>query len=221
MAMHGNAGLRLSFPFKGGGTINLYTILFIVFFGIGYGAYYATADMPIPMVADCSDYGTYRSGKYSPGIMGTMFSLVDKLVSSLAQTLVALIFLACTGVNKLPNDATPYETKLLSQLELTGKDGAVTTICTDGTWQWSNDGPIRFADNKDGEIVDARMTPSYSGRAKITSAPVRFCSFSPNRECRKKAGKRVQPLNNYTCRFRPSSLKRADKSGLDGLQDGK
>ena len=37
---------------------SLYTILFIAFFGIGYGAYYATADMPIPMVADCSDYET-------------------------------------------------------------------------------------------------------------------------------------------------------------------
>ena len=77
----------LSFPFNGGGAINLYTILFILFFGIGYGAYYATADMPIPMVADCSDYETYRSGKYIPGIMGTLFSLVDKLVSSLAQRL--------------------------------------------------------------------------------------------------------------------------------------
>ena len=110
MAAHGNAALNLSFPFQGGGAINIYTILFIVCFGIGYGAYYATADMPIPMVADCSDYETYRSGKYIPGIMGTMFSLVDKLVSSLAQTLVALIFLACTGVNELPNDATPYST---------------------------------------------------------------------------------------------------------------
>ena len=39
-------------------SINLYTVLFIVFFGIGYGAYYSTADMPIPMVADCSDYET-------------------------------------------------------------------------------------------------------------------------------------------------------------------
>ena len=89
-------------------TINLYTILFILFFGIGYGAYYATADMPIPMVADCSDYETYRSGKYIPGIMGTLFSLVDKLVSSLAQTLVALIFLVCAGLSELPTDATPY-----------------------------------------------------------------------------------------------------------------
>ncbi|MFG6352722.1 MAG: MFS transporter, partial [Oscillospiraceae bacterium] len=108
LSSHGDPARMLSFPFQGGGAINLYTILFIVCFGIGYGAYYATADMPIPMVADCSDYETYRSGKYIPGIMGTLFSLVDKLVSSLAQTLVAIIFLICTGVNELPNDATPY-----------------------------------------------------------------------------------------------------------------
>lgn len=105
---YGNPSLMLSFPFKGGSAINLYTVLFIVFFGVGYGAYYATADMPIPMVADCSDYETYRSGKYIPGIMGTMFSLVDKLVSSLAQTLVAFIFLACAGLADLPTDSTPY-----------------------------------------------------------------------------------------------------------------
>ena len=103
-----NAAMTLSFPFNGGGAINLYTILFILFFGIGYGAYYATADMPIPMVADCSDYETYRSGKYIPGIMGTLFSLVDKLVSSLAQTLVAFIFLIFAGLSELPTDATPF-----------------------------------------------------------------------------------------------------------------
>ena len=58
-------------------------------------------------------------------------------------------------------------------------------------------------------------------RTNRMSTPVRFCSFSPNRECRKMAGKGVQPLNNYTCRFCPSSLKCTDKSGLDGLQAGK
>ena len=105
---YGNAATTLAFPFSGGGAINLYTIAFILFFGIGYGAYYATADMPIPMVADCSDYETYRSGKYIPGIMGTLFSLIDKLVSSLAQTLVSIIFLICAGLNELPTDATPY-----------------------------------------------------------------------------------------------------------------
>ena len=56
------------------------------------------------------------------------------------------------------------ETKLLAQLEIDGVPVAVT----DASWQWSNDGPIRFADNKDGEIVDARCAPRYAGMAKIT-----------------------------------------------------
>lgn len=61
------------------------------------------------------------------------------------------------------------ETKLWAQLEVTAGNGTVTAVETDGDWDWSNDGAIRFADNKDGEIVDARMTPSYSGKAKVTS----------------------------------------------------
>lgn len=61
------------------------------------------------------------------------------------------------------------ETKLLAQLELTLADGRVQIITTDGKWDWSNDGPIRFADNKDGEIVDANLTPGYGGKAKVTS----------------------------------------------------
>lgn len=64
------------------------------------------------------------------------------------------------------------ETKLLAQLEITKKDGTVEQILTDESWKWSNDGPIRFADNKDGEIVNAQFTPSYAGSAKVTSHPV-------------------------------------------------
>jgi len=88
-------------------SINLYTIAFILFFGIGYGAYYSTADMPIPMVADCADYETYRSGKFIPGIMGTLFSLVDKLVSSLSATVVG-VAVTLIGLDKLPTKATPF-----------------------------------------------------------------------------------------------------------------
>lgn len=98
---------NLSIMTDGNLTINLYTILFIVFFGVGYGAYYATADMPIPMVADCSDYETFRSGKYIPGIMGTLFSLVDKLVSSLAATIVG-IAVSAIGLSGLPTQDDPY-----------------------------------------------------------------------------------------------------------------
>lgn len=63
-------------------------------------------------------------------------------------------------------------TKFLAQLELTHADGSVQTVAADESWDWSNDGPIRFADNKDGEIVDARALPSYGGKARITTHPV-------------------------------------------------
>ena len=61
------------------------------------------------------------------------------------------------------------ETKLLMQLEIAYADGTIDSVCTDGTWAWSNDGPIREADNKDGEIVEAFREPSYRGKAKETS----------------------------------------------------
>lgn len=64
------------------------------------------------------------------------------------------------------------QTKLLAQLEIVLDDGTIRMVVSDGSWQWSDDGPIRFADNKDGEVIDARLTPSYSGRAKVTSHPV-------------------------------------------------
>ena len=64
------------------------------------------------------------------------------------------------------------ETKLLMQLEIAYADGTTETIGTDRTWDWSNDGPIRFADNKDGEIVETFRTPMYMGHAKETSHSV-------------------------------------------------
>ncbi len=103
----GNPAFNLSVMADGKLAINLYTILFILFFGVGYGAYYSTADMPIPMVADCADYETYRSGKFIPGIMGTLFSLVDKLVSSLSATVVSLALLFI-NVRDLPTKETAY-----------------------------------------------------------------------------------------------------------------
>ena len=60
------------------------------------------------------------------------------------------------------------QTKLLAQLEITHADGSIQTVLSDETWDWSNDGPIRFADNQDGEVVDANAAPTYSGKAKVT-----------------------------------------------------
>ena len=64
------------------------------------------------------------------------------------------------------------ETKLLSQLEITFADSSVQTVVSDESWEWSNDGPIRFADNKDGETVEAFRTPLYLGKARCTKHKV-------------------------------------------------
>ena len=88
-------------------TLNAYTLIFIVLYGLGYGAYYSTADMAIPMVADVSDYEMFRSGNYAPGVVGTLFSFVDKLVSSLSTTVVGIAITA-VGLATLPDTDTPY-----------------------------------------------------------------------------------------------------------------
>ena len=64
------------------------------------------------------------------------------------------------------------QTSILAQMELTLADGSVEIIATDATWAWSNDGPIRFADLKDGEVYNAMMQPGYSGKAQIVNAPI-------------------------------------------------
>ena len=64
------------------------------------------------------------------------------------------------------------ETKIIAQLELTKEDGSLEIICSDGSFSWSNDGPIQFADNKDGEVVQAAKKPSYQKKAKVTSHDV-------------------------------------------------
>lgn len=55
-------------------------------------------------------------------------------------------------------------TQVMAELDL-----GDSVVVTDETWKWSNDGPIRFADLKDGEIVDFRREPSYQGKVRIGS----------------------------------------------------
>ncbi len=64
------------------------------------------------------------------------------------------------------------QTKVYAQLEITDKAGNRSTIGTDKSWMWSNDGTIRFADNKDGEVIEAWRKPSYSQSAKETKCSV-------------------------------------------------
>lgn len=64
------------------------------------------------------------------------------------------------------------KSKVYAQLEIYDKEGKEEDILTDSSWSYSNDGPTRFADNKDGEKIDSNKTPSYSSFAKKTSCKV-------------------------------------------------
>ncbi len=61
------------------------------------------------------------------------------------------------------------ERKLLVQLEVTDDTGKTEAVVSDDTWDWSNDGPVLFADNKGGEEIDARKSPSYGKKANVTA----------------------------------------------------
>ena len=67
------------------------------------------------------------------------------------------------------------QTKLMAQIEIEFIDGTTQIVCTDDSFEWTSDGPIRFADNKDGEIYDARFDDFVNAnwsKAKITSHDV-------------------------------------------------
>ena len=90
----------------------LFTICFMVLTIIYNGFNSVNSNVVITMTADCADYEVYRSGRYVPGMIGTLFSFVDKLISSLSATVVGLMCAAIGFTQALPNAQTPYSTKL-------------------------------------------------------------------------------------------------------------
>lgn len=79
--------------------INVLTICFILVYVLLNGCKSITNNMVVPMIADCSDYEQYRSGKFVPGLMGALFSFVDKVFSALGTAFVGLIMMIM-GYNK-------------------------------------------------------------------------------------------------------------------------
>lgn len=91
---------------QGGLNMGFFTIAYIVLTVAIAGFQGISGNIVIPMTADCADYEVYRSGKYVPGLMGTLFSLVDKLISSFAPLLTGVMLAAIGFKNKLPDANT-------------------------------------------------------------------------------------------------------------------
>lgn len=70
----------------------------------------ANASLTNVMIADCADYEMSRTGKFMPGMVSTVFSFVDKFVSSFATAIVGFIVAAIGFKDVLPqvtDQATP------------------------------------------------------------------------------------------------------------------
>ena len=68
--------------------LNAQTFIYLSLLSLVGGVVAVGGNIVIPMIADTSDYETYRTGNYIPGMLGTIFSFVDKLISSLATVLI-------------------------------------------------------------------------------------------------------------------------------------
>lgn len=86
-------------------TSNLFGIMtmsFIVIWSIARGIVSASGALTINAISDVADYETYRTGRYVPGMMGTLFSFVDKIISSFATVVVMSAVAAIGYKDKLP-----------------------------------------------------------------------------------------------------------------------
>jgi Na+/melibiose symporter-like transporter len=69
-------------------NMGIATILFLVLYTMAMGFGGVPSTLVNPMIADVSDYETDKSGRYVPGMIGTLFSFIDKLITSLAPAIV-------------------------------------------------------------------------------------------------------------------------------------
>lgn len=99
----------LNLPGYAGFTgLTFFTVCFFIINVMINGFGSISGNIVLPMIADCSDYEVYRSGKFIPGMMGTLFSFVDKVFSSLAPTIVGLCYAGIGFTSALPDVSTPY-----------------------------------------------------------------------------------------------------------------
>ena len=87
-------------------------------------------------------------------------------------------------------------TQVLAQLELSNGNRVVT----DESWSWSNNGPLMFADLKDGEVVDFNRLPTYKGKVRIGSYDNEITSSNNNHVVVVSRNKPVKEFKSKNCK---------------------
>lgn len=89
-----------------------FTVAMFLLSVLGEGSQMICTSAIPPMIADINDYEASRSGKYMPGMVATVYTFIDKLISSVAPLLVGIVFAWIGFADKLPDINTPYSTSL-------------------------------------------------------------------------------------------------------------
>lgn len=105
----------LAFPdYEGFHGWTFFTIAYLVLWCAMKGFGMVASNSLNPMLADVIDYEEYRGGKYLPGIIGALFNLADKIISSLGSTVIALLCAMIGFTSELPTVDTPYSVPLFA-----------------------------------------------------------------------------------------------------------
>ncbi|MBC5714769.1 MFS transporter [Roseburia sp. BX1005] len=99
----------ISFSLK---KINGITLWFVGIYILLNGCKSITNNMVVPMIADCSDYERYRSGKFVPGLMGALFSFVDKVFAALGTAFVGVVMFIMGYNSRLPQVGDPMTAEI-------------------------------------------------------------------------------------------------------------
>ncbi len=89
-------------------------IAFLVIWALLSGVMNVGGNIVIPMIADCADYEVYQSDKYIPGMMGTIFSFVDKMVSSISTAVIGFLLATIGFKETFPTIDTPKTPELFA-----------------------------------------------------------------------------------------------------------
>ena len=90
-----------------------FTILFLIFMAFRGGFMSVNNSIVVPMIADVADSEVARSGKYLPGMIGALFTTVDKLILSLNTVIIgALLIFVADYRDAFPSVHTPFTEQL-------------------------------------------------------------------------------------------------------------
>ncbi|MBR3271318.1 MAG: family 78 glycoside hydrolase catalytic domain [Clostridia bacterium] len=133
----------------------------------------------------CGSYTASLNGVKLPGVLAPGSTEYGKRlyyqtydVTALLEQENTLVFTLTDGwyMSKLgflgQHNRFGNQRKLLCCLVMAYADGTQDTIVSDETFTCACDGPIRYADLKDGEVFDARMTPSFTEPVKVLTHSV-------------------------------------------------